>query len=120
MKKDPEERTSEVLAGQYAKSVMFLYLNSLPEGQLNLYDYSCMDTAFGLVFFLKKVSFTVKSHRMYQWVKLPSAKSTAFFFSEFISRHGMKNTWSKSAGIGRAQMTFKQKPFSGHSTSIHT
>lgn len=44
-------------------------------------------------FFLKKLSFTLKSHRMYQWVKFTSSTSTALLFSECISRHGMENTW---------------------------
>lgn len=70
--------------------------------------------------FLLKINFTVKSHRMYQWVKLTSPKSTALLFSEFLSRHGVKNTWSKSARIARPHMSFKKKPFSDHSTSILT
>lgn len=72
--------------------------------------------ALHLIFFFFKISFTVKSHRIYQWVKLTSSKSTALFFQNSFRGMAWKILVSKSAGIARPRVSFKQKPFT-HNTS---
>lgn len=102
---DPEEGISEVLVGLSEKSVIFQYMNCHSEEELNLQDYSCINTALCFVcFFLLNISFIVKSQRMYQRVKFTASKVTL----------------SCMTGIARSQYALQNKTYNKHSTAVHT